>query len=108
MRAAAAIWFLFAAVLLLVFLRELSEDRGPGVLLMVGLFSLTSAWLGGQLWRAPSLPVVIISMCVAAFIVFLWLVVLVEGRIGSPWALIVPLLAGSAALLALMSRATAR
>jgi hypothetical protein len=108
MRSAAAIWFLFAAVLLLVFLRELSEDRGPGVLLMVGLFGLTSAWLGWQLGRAPSLAVVIISVCVAAFIVFLWLVVLVEGRIGSPWALVVPLLAGSAALLALMSRATAR
>jgi hypothetical protein len=109
MRAAAAIWFLFASVLLAVFVGALGQsDQGPASLVLAAGVGVTSAWLGWQLWRNPSLPIVIVSVCVAGFVVFLWLVAMVGGSFNSLWAWLVPLLAAAAAALALSSRAERR
>jgi hypothetical protein len=108
MQAAATIWFVFATVLLLVFVGELGDEPRAGVLLITGTLGLASAWLWRRLTRGPSLSVVVISVCVAAFVVFLWLVAAVEGSGGWPWGLAVPLMAGAAAFLALKSKASSR
>lgn len=106
MRVAAAIWFLFAAILALAFVRELGQsDKSPAALLLGGGFGITSAWLGWQLWRTPSLPIVIVSVCVAVFLTFIWLVALVGGSFDSLWAGVVPVLCAAAAGLALGARA---
>jgi hypothetical protein len=81
-----------------------SHENAASLVLIAGI-GLTSAWLGWQLWRAPSLPIVIVSVCVAGFVTFLWLIALVGGSFVSPWAWIVPLLCATAAVLALGSRA---
>jgi hypothetical protein len=108
-RVAALIWFLFGGVLLLALVAELVDERRPASLLIALVFGVTSVWLGRRLWQQPSLPVVVIAACVAAFVVFIFLVALVQGRVGGmPWSLLVPLMAAAAGLLPLGSRASGR
>ena len=108
-RAAAMIWYFTGAFSLLGLVNELSDERKLDVLLLAAVLGTTSLWLGRQLWRAPSLPAVIISGCVGAFIVLIWLVGFVQNGLGgSPWSLVVPLLAGAAAALPLAARTSGR
>ena len=81
------------------------DERPPVVLLIAGVFAATSATLGLGLWRRPSYTLAVISVCVAAFLAFLYVIVWVAGSLGSPWTLLLPLMPGAAAILTLMNLA---
>ena len=91
----------------LVLAMEVMDERSGATMLLAGSFGLVGGWIGWSLWRAPSFAVVLISLCVAAFVVLLWLITLVGGQLSSPWSLIVPVGPAVAAVLTLMSRAPA-
>ena len=93
--------------MLLVLAREVMDERSAVTMLLAASFGLVSGWIGWSLWRGPSFAVVLISLCVAAFLVLIWLITLVGERLSSPWSLIVPLGPAVAAVLTLMSRTTA-
>lgn len=107
-RGAALLWFGFAALMFAIFLDEIMDEQRPGSLFIAATFGVTSAWLGRGLWRGPSFAVVVISVCVAAFVTFLFLIPLVDGSATSLWILAIPLMPAVAAILALMSKATSR
>jgi hypothetical protein len=52
------------------FVNEITDEQRSGSLLIAATLGITSAWLGRALWRGPTLAVVVISLCVVAFVVF--------------------------------------
>ena len=77
----------------------------PVVLFIPGAFSVTSAALGLGLWRFPSYTLAVISVCVAAFLAFLYVILWIDGSLGSPWTILFPLMPGAAAILTLINLA---
>jgi hypothetical protein len=69
-RAAGLLWFGFAAWMGATFVNEITDEQRSDSLLIAATLGITSAWLGRALWRGPTLAVVVISLCVVAFVVF--------------------------------------
>ena len=105
MRSAAVIWLAFAVLMAAVVVVAIGDGRPPVVHFIAATFGVASAALGLGLWRRPSFTLAVISVCVAAFLAFLYVIVWVDGSLGSPWTILFPLMPGIAAILTLMSLA---
>jgi hypothetical protein len=79
LRAAAVLWFLFAAVGVVGALRDLSERDASGVVFGVSL-ALASAWIGlTLLLRRASRDTAVVAACLAGFLIVIIVGTVVRG-----------------------------